>query len=124
MDDLIKIELEEVLEDWNSGRRIPVIPLGHAVRVTSDHREVPHTFRQIKAYSYCFELIEAGMHDLPMAWELFCMLCQSDLAPAGLSAEEKEAAESMAWKALHRGWRKATAGFPEEHEIRIAKVDA
>jgi hypothetical protein len=147
MNDLIKSELVEVIRNWADGRRIHAIPLGHPVRVVTDPngynpREERHVFRQKRAYDYCFTLIAAGLeHSEPprpfaipqkqfatpvqspkfeaLTWELFMLLTSS--APPDLSTEERQAAESLAWKALNRGWNRALSGFPAEHEIMLAR---
>ncbi len=67
-------------------------------------------------YDYCFQLIEAGIVNGTESFQDFAEL-SSSLAPRDLSLEEREAAESLAWKALLRGWTRATSGFSEQHEI-------
>jgi hypothetical protein len=126
MNDLIKHELAEVIQAWADGRRIHAIPLGHPVHVVTDKngtREERHVFRQKRAYDYCFTLIAAGLEQSPkfeaLTWELFLLLTSS--APKDLSTEERQAAESLAWKALNRGWGRALSGFPESHEIMLAR---
>jgi len=122
MDELIKDELAATLKDWRAGQRIAAIPLGHPVRLNRSGAEERHTVRQLQTYAYCFDLIEAGIEDPPDSWGSFCALA-SGISPAELSNEEKQAAESLAWKALLRGWRRATAGFPEDREIAIRNPD-
>jgi hypothetical protein len=117
MDDLIQDELTQVLKAWQSGGSIRTIALGHPVRKVGDV-EQRHKFRQLTAYAYCFLLIETCLEERPDSWEMFCVIAAAH-APRDISLEEREAAESLAWKALVRGWNRATAGFPEEHEIRI-----
>src|SRR5271156_5966124 len=111
--DLIQDELKHVLANWTKGRPVHSIALGHAVRVVSDNtgtREERHSFRQRKVHDYCFSLINEGLqYGEPMSYALFAML---DVAPPGLSAQEKQSAESLAWKALSRGWERAVSGFP------------
>jgi hypothetical protein len=89
------------------------------VRLTSERNEERHTVRQLQTYAYCFDLIEAGLADPPESYAAFCALA-SGISPAELSNEEKEAAESLAWKALCRGWRRALANFPNREDLEIA----
>jgi len=125
MHDLIQDELRSVITAWAEGRRIHAIPLGHPVRYNEKTRaEEPHVFRQRRAYDYCFTLIHAGLEaqgqkQEALSWGLFLLLTSS--APKDLSTEERQAAESLAWKALNRGWDRALSGFPESHEIMLAR---
>jgi hypothetical protein len=126
MDDLIQDELKQVIGAWAHGQRIHAIPLGHPVRVVKDangQHEERNKFRQRRAYDYCFSLIAAGIESEKttiLTWQLFNMLVQT-AAPKDLTAEERQAAESLAWKALIGGWSRAIAGFPEEHSIAITR---
>jgi hypothetical protein len=122
MNDLIRDELDEVLADWDDGRPIRSIALGHSTRTTETGERVPHVFRQKKAHDYCFALITAAIakeDPAPISWELFTLLTAS--APGDLTAEERQAAESLAWTALTRGWKNAIAGFPNDRYITIAR---
>jgi len=121
MFDLIQSELRQVINTWAEGGRINAIPLGHSVRVEKG-REVPQSFRQRAAYDYCFWLIGAALEDQKkeqITWALFLML--ADQAPKDLTLEERQAAESLAWKALNRGWQQALAGFPDEKHIALRR---
>lgn len=136
MQDLIEDELRRVLADWNAGKEIRTVALGHSTRVEGLKHglplEVRHSFRQRKAMAYVFQLIEAGLRlKMPFLWGDFFRLCleereagklKHDLQPLDyLSKEEAEAAESLAWKALLRGWNFALTGFPDSRYITIAK---
>jgi|HubBroStandDraft_6_1064221.scaffolds.fasta_scaffold04109_5 hypothetical protein len=125
MDELIKDELATTVQEWRDGQRIRAIPLGHPVRYILENgqrKEEPHTVRQLQTYAYCFELIDAGIAEPPENYGAFCAMA-SGLSPAELSNEEKEAAESLAWKALTRGWRRALSGFAEDLEMGIRNPD-
>ncbi len=140
MDDLIEDELRQVLADWNAGKPVRSIALGHTTRVDGVNAhglpaEMRNAFRQRKALAYVFQLIEAGLQlGMPFTWDQFFALClderdkakpKHDLQPVDyLSREEIEAAESLAWKALLRGWNRALAGFPDAHYISIGKEKA
>jgi hypothetical protein len=120
LNDLIQDELRQVMKDWQAGTGVRSIPIGHSVRLNQDGTEVPHVFRQKKTHEYAFRLIDIGMHsDRGLEYDEFCMLF--GVAPPELSAEEREAAQSLAWKALSRGWKRAIAGFPEEQYITIQR---
>jgi hypothetical protein len=122
MNDLIQAELRQVVTDWMDGRRIQAIPLGHPVRLNNDGVEEPHVFRQKKAYDYCFSLIATALttdKQERLSWAMFSLL--TDSAPKDLSTEERQAAESLAWKALCRGWHNAISGFPEQHAIALTR---
>jgi hypothetical protein len=132
MNDLIQSELHEVLDAWFTGRRIHAIALGHPTRIVppvhglhfvAQHEE-RHVFRQRRTYDYCFSLIKAGLtlegdKYEALTWDLFTGL--TGAAPKDLSTEERQAAESLAWKALLRGWDRALRGFPEDHGIVLAR---
>jgi hypothetical protein len=119
MDDLINDEVTEVLEQWRAGRRVAVLQLGHSVRVNPTTRqEERHKFRQLAAYAYAFQLIEKGLETEIATHEDFCFMA-STLSPKALSTEEREAAESIAWKTLRRGWHNAISGFPDDRMIPI-----
>lgn len=137
MDDLIEDELRQVLADWNAGKPVRSVALGHRVRVEGVNAhglpgEVRNEFRQRKALAYVFQLIEAGLKlKMPFTWDQFFALCvderdkakpKRDLQPVDyLSRQEIEAAESLAWKALLRGWNHAITGFPDVQYVSIAK---
>jgi hypothetical protein len=119
MDDLIKDELRAIVQDWNAGKQLQVIPLGHRVRVeerktehgTTETSEVPVVFRQRVAYECTFRLIDALLDRRPLEFPEFLALSK-DVDCGEMSKEERDAALSMAWLALRRGWRFALSGFP------------
>jgi hypothetical protein len=122
MNNLIQSELRQVLADWTHGQPIRSIELGHPVRVNpKTGAEERHTFRQTQVHDYCFTLLsECVDYGQPMPWELFSML---DIAPPDLSLEERQAAESLAWKAQLRGWNNAISGF-DGHITLTREADA
>jgi hypothetical protein len=127
MQDLIEEGLRAVLADWNAGKSIRSIVLGHSTRVEGFQHgkplEVPVVFRQRKALAYVFQLVAAGLRlKMPFLYDDFFRLCLDERSKAGdLNREEMEAAESLAWKALLRGWNFALTGFPDSRYISIAK---
>lgn len=116
-------ELRQVLADWTHGQPVRSIALGHPVRVNEKTKtEERHTFRQTKVHDYCFRLLnECVIFGEPMPWELFSQL---DLAPSDLSLEERQAAESLAWKAQLHGWNRALSGFEGQHITLTREADA
>jgi hypothetical protein len=124
MNDLIQDELEAVLDDWRNGRRIRTIALGHPVRLNRQGQEERHKFRQLATYEYCFQLIELGLAAPLESHAEFCAMAAGNTIASELTTEEREAAESLAWKALVRGWTRATSGFEEEREITIMRRKA
>jgi hypothetical protein len=125
--DLIEDELRAVLADWNAGKEIRTLALGHSTRVEGLKDgfplEVRNSFRQRHAVQYVFQLIEAGLRlKMPFPYSAFFSLCLDQRhAVNDLSREEIDAAESLAWKALLRGWNVALTGFPDSRYISIAK---
>jgi hypothetical protein len=133
VEDLIEDELRAVLADWNAGKPIRTIVLGHRVRVegVNDYglpREVGSPFRQRKALHYTLSLIESGLRlGMPFTWDQFFELCLEERSKGvkiDLTREEMEAADSLAWKALLRGWNRAITGFPDVQYVSISKSTA
>lgn len=120
MHDLIEEELRQMIAEWTAGKEVRTIELGHSVRLNQEGTEEPHKFRQRRALDYCFRLIAAALeHERPISFETFALL--SELAPADLSTEERQAAESLAWKALARGWRNAITGHADDHYLSLKR---
>lgn len=127
MQDLIHDELAGVLQQWHEGTAIRTIELGHQVKLETqrngESEHVRNPFRQRQAHDYCFALIREALERAPIAWPEFQAL--TEIAPKDLTLEERQAAESLAWKALARGWRNAVTGFADSRYITIArKADA
>lgn len=122
MNDLIQGELQRVIKDWLAGKPVHTIAIGHPVRFNERTKsEEPHVFRQKRAHDYCFQLLEECLNQgQPVSWELFSVIAGS-LAPGDLSIEEHQAAASLAWKALSRGWRNAIHGYPEHQYIDLVR---
>jgi hypothetical protein len=120
MHDVIKDELLERIADWQQGKPIRTIAIGHRTRRNDAGQEEPQHFRQRQAHDYAFHLIEAGaQYELPLPFDIFSLLVQ--MAPADLTAEERQAAESLAWKVLAKGWRSTIGEFPEADQITLAR---
>jgi hypothetical protein len=131
MEERVKSELREVLADWQAGRPVRVIVLGHPVRVIPGKKNEPatldrHVFRQSQVYDYVFVLLGLTLTYLgseplpaPMTHDDFKMFCH----PKGLSVEEAEAAESIAWKAVLLGWRGALRGFADDRYFTLHREE-
>lgn len=136
MHDLIEDEIREALQDWAT-LPVRVVALGHSGHLVPGEnenepaREVPHVFRQKLVYAYVFEILRVAIEHspAPLTWSQFRLYC--DLALSGEvggagafadgSTEEREAAESFAWKVLRCGWNHALTGFPEHRYITLRK---
>jgi hypothetical protein len=120
MHDVIKDELTTVIGDWLKGQPIRTIAIGHRTRRNEQGQEEPQRFRQRQAHDYAFHLIEAGaQYELPLSCDIFSLLVQ--MAPADLTTEERQAAESLAWKVLAKGWRSTIGEFPEADQITLSR---
>lgn len=138
MQDLIQDELAVVLADWKAGKPVRSIALGHSTRVAPAEgnepaREVAMVFRQKRAFGYVCALLDAGLtfmkterkmerpdfENLIRGWSRGEYQGFSDL-----SISEREAAESLAWKALLRGWSFALAGFDGQRYISVTNDKA
>ena len=124
MQDVIQNELTKVIADWRDGKQVRVIALGHPVRVNPKNGvEESHIFRQKVAYEFVFELLGSFLAtaDQPVTFEFFTAIGQ-ELAPDfNLSAEELEAALSLAWVVLRSGWNHALTGYAEHRYIFLTR---
>jgi hypothetical protein len=137
----LRSDVVAVLADWKAGKTVRGPELGHIHRMKEHpglspliddsvriHRD------QDRAYAYCFAilqhwqgLLESQRGDLLPTWEQFSASCDNDVEPAfregesGLNAEELDGAESLAWKAILMGWKKAVDGFPDAHYIEVSR---
>lgn len=126
MHDLIQSELLTVLRDWREGNSVKSIALGHSTRAviqadgTTAHQQ--HVFRQKKTHELVFRLIELFLNSAPVVdFAYFDEVADERARELQLSAEEKAAAQSLAWVALRRGWTRALSGFPESHTITLKR---
>ena len=133
MHDLIADEIREALAAWDRPQQfIRVVALGHPVHVVPGEnenerdREVPHVFRQKMVYAYVFEILRVVGTDVDHEQFKALMPGVSTRVPANppLSQEEREAAESFAWKVLRSGWNRALTGFGDDRYITLRKEEA
>jgi len=133
MHDLIEGEIREALADWDS-LPVRVLALGHSTHLVPGEgknepaREVHHVFRQKVTYAHVFAILRQAMDHAPapLTWEQFKLyvdLAAPDPLAMVLSQEEREAAESFAWKVLRTGWNRALTGFSEDRYITIRRVE-
>jgi hypothetical protein len=130
----IKADVLQALDDWNSGKAVRSIELGHVHRMKQYSDSMPTIDLskrlyndQERAHAYCFYLIGKAVaegvpssHEEFLAWELsgFYRAQFPDLTP-----EEAVAAESLAWKALLIGWQRALAGHDASRYIEVSKAE-
>jgi len=106
MIDLIKNELQRVLADWDAGKPVRSLALGHAEQ----------NIRQKVAHTLAFELIRQSLSDDG--------LLHMNAIPKEITKSEEDAAISLAAVAKLQGWNRAIAGFPEAQYITIQKDGA
>lgn len=124
MREMIHNELIEVVSDWKDGNPIRAIVIGHAHRQDPKTREhVRFDFDLQRAYEYVFDLVGRGLELEILDYELFCSLKEHNRP--GLNLEERNAAESLAWKVLVNGWQRTLEQFPADTRITLTrKADA
>jgi hypothetical protein len=122
MNDLIQDELSGVLQDWRDGKPIRSIALGHSLRLNKDGQHERHVFRQKAVHDLAFHLIEIGLDPRHKALlDDFAAFRETWVRGPDLSQQEEEAAFSLAWVALHRGWTRAIANHAEHEYISIKR---
>src|SRR5271167_1183272 len=113
----IKSDVLQALDDWKAGKPVRSVELGHVHRMKEHPGGAPAidfskrlSNDQERAHAYCFAILEhfdTGAPDHAEFQEFARELAGqwNDLTP-----EEAIAAESLAWKALLIGWRRAIDG--------------
>ena len=131
----IKSDVVKALDDWNAGKPVRSIELGHTHRMTHSEEYLQSNANarnsvdlskrlyndQERAHAYCFALIEhfdAGAPDHAEFQEF-----ARDLAGqwTDLTSEEAIGAASLAWKALLVGWARAIDGHREARYIEVSR---
>ena len=141
----IKADVLQALDDWKAGKPVKSIELGHTHRMKENGGQSPTidlsvrlSNDQERAYGYLFHIIDFYTGNIPVPDDHgdYLTACDSlekgfretggQLAGEGyaLTAEEADAAESLAWKALHVGWRRAIDGHREAMYIEVTKPAA
>lgn len=137
----VKADVLQAIDAWKSGKPVRSIELGHVHRMIEHPGMSPRIDTsqrnerdQERAHEYCFSIIErfvAGGGLRPEdTHERYLGVCQELRAQfvgmggdlAGLTSEEIAGAESLAWKALLVGWKRATDGHPEASYIEVTSV--
>lgn len=149
----IKADVLQALDDWKAGKPVKSIELGHVHRMTHSEEHMasyPNTRNPInlskrlsndqnRAHAYCFGILSWWCVDPfithaigkppagPDTFEDFKGVCAETMKQGGfsdLTETEKEAAESLAWKALNIGWARAIAGHAPEMYIEVRNPSA
>ena len=127
----------KALADWKAGKPVRGVELGQVHRMKEhpgmspliDSSEHLHNDQE-RAYAYCFHILEhfsnveaSSVPGLP-SFETFTQICdglEKDFRKEteGLTAEELDGAESLAWKALLVGWAKALDGHKDSAYIEV-----
>lgn len=97
-------ELEQILADYDAGKPVRSIRLGHG-----------HSVRQAPTYACAFEMMRSGLTPLQ---------AHPHERPSELTQAEYEAAHSLAYSVMVRGWAATISGFPESQLITIQKEKA
>jgi len=132
----IKADVLQALDAWKAGKPVRSIELGHVHRMIEHPGMSPRIDLskridrdQERAHAYCFQIIEriSLMVQPPEDHATFLGWCDGweiDFRKENpdLTAEEADAAESLAWKALLVGWKRATDGHPEASYIEVTSV--
>ena len=132
----LKPDVLAALADWKAGKAVKCVELGHAHRMIE---RPPFGFTidennhlqndQERALGYCFQIVEFfNEHGLPEGEEAharFLAICDSlHGMDADLTREEKDGAQSLAWKALRVGWGRALAGHSDAHYVEVTNPAA
>lgn len=130
----IKSDTLQALAAWKAGKPVRSLHLGHVHRMQDRGQHSPvidFSVRlsndQERAHAYCFHLIDLfKINGIPVSHELFLEACDEYEKPFreaddSLTAEELDAAESLAWKALLVGWRHAIDGHSEARYIEVSR---
>jgi len=143
----IKADVLQALDDWKAGKPVKSIELGHTHRMKDNGGASPTidlsvrlSNDQERAHAYCFAILgfvvqNAGhmVSSTEMSHEGFMANCdmielefRRELhrrsgfhGDENLTAEERDAAESLAWKALHVGWNRAIAGHDASRYVEV-----
>lgn len=135
--DKIRADVLKALGDWNAGRAVRSLELGHTQRQVDTPGASPRILQdrhfrqdQDRAHAYCFHILaHFALHGAPESHEVFTHVCDQleqefRAGNEGLTAEELDGAESLAWKALAVGWRRAIDGYKDVQYIEVTKPEA
>lgn len=129
----IKTDVLQALDDWNAGKPVRSIELGHVHRMKEHPGGAPavdYSVRlwndQERAHAYCFYLLGKCVSEIvPENHDQFlAMTVLYRTSFPDLTNEEAVAAESLAWKALIIGWARAIDGHREAHYIEVHRTSS
>jgi hypothetical protein len=125
----IKPDVLQILKDWKDGKPVRSLELGHVHSMIEHPGMSPRIdlskrleLDQERAHEYCFAIMEFEKDDLDSDHETFLKVCQmirekfTDVTP-----EEAAGAESLAWKALTIGWKRAIEGHGDGNYIEVSR---
>jgi hypothetical protein len=135
----IKPDVLQALQDWKAGKPVKSLELGHVHRMkdvpgfspTIDASEHLHR-DQDRAHAYLFHLIELfSLNGVTEDHDAFLAACDEyeqtfdwgelPVKEADVFNEERNGAESLAWKALRFGWARAIEGHKDSLYIEVRK---
>lgn len=129
----------KALADWKAGKAVRSVELGHVHRMKENPGSSPliddsqhfHSDQE-RAHHYCFHILEfyREAEEVLPTFEQFQKDCDvlEELfrkENEGLTPEEVQGAESLAWKALLVGWTRAIASDSktEHHYIEVTRPE-
>jgi hypothetical protein len=135
----LKPDTLQALADWKAGKPVRSLELGHSFRMKEHPGLSPMIDESVRlqndnerAHAYCFHIVEYFSDadvPFPADHETFSKAC--DILEekfrgdnAGLTAEELVGAESLAWKAIVVGWRRAIDGHKEVEYVEVANLQS
>jgi hypothetical protein len=137
MSQKIKADVLQALADWNNGKPVLSIDLGHVHKMKEHPGGMPaidfsKRLRndQERAHAYCFYILTwytAAENELPESHEDYLATCNvlekefRETHDADLTAEELDGAEGLAWKAMLIGWRRAIDGHTMTRYSEVTK---
>jgi hypothetical protein len=137
----VKNDVLAALTDWKAGKPVRALELGHTQRMVERPGQSPVIGEEFfpqdqeRAYAYCFAIIDqaanatdatmvataTGVAEFFAIYERFSWMCgEISKHFSGLTPEERDGAESLAWKALRFGWARAIAGHSPESYIEVS----
>jgi hypothetical protein len=135
----IKADVLQALDAWKSGKAVRSIELGHTHRMIEHPGMSPRIDLskrierdQERAHAYLFHLIDLfSINGVPADHEAFLAACDDyertfdwgelPVTDRHVFDSERDAAESLAWKALLVGWKRATDGHGEASYIEVSR---
>jgi len=130
-------DLLRTVKDWNAGKAVRSIELGHNQREIdagiNEQKRIDstchHRNRQDLAHAWTFRILARALEaqNPDMVYSDFAELCrelrETEMPNDAnrLTSEELNGAESLAWKAWLLGWDRAIRGHEEHRYIQVSK---